>query len=115
MDSSRIDSRCEHEATDLWYPRCEAPYRFVVARADGDKTYSGGEEDGVYRVCPTHLADAVMDMAGGDDVALTVTIRYDDGSDREALTELLRQFAREREYRLPEMVDRILGVIEGAR
>lgn len=69
---------CEYERDSEYFRGCRASYRFVVARADGDQTFSGGTEHGVYYVCEEHLADAVMGMASGDDVSLTVTIRYDD-------------------------------------
>ncbi len=67
---------CEYER-DSAFSWCLAPWRFTVARADGDRTYSGGRESGIYRSCEQHLADAVAGMADGDDVALNVTIRYD--------------------------------------
>ena len=71
---------CEYERDSEYFRTCCAPHRFVVSRADGDLSYSGGREGGVYYVCEEHLADAVMGMADGDDVGLTVTIRYDDKS-----------------------------------
>lgn len=69
---------CEHETDNTYHSRCEAPHRFVVSRADGDTSYSGGTMEGRYYVCAAHLQDALFGMADGDQVALTVGLRYDD-------------------------------------
>jgi hypothetical protein len=75
--SSQSIEHCEYER-DSVFSWCLAPWRFAVIRADGDQTYSGGREPGVYYCCEQHLADAVAGMADGDSLGLTVTIRYDE-------------------------------------
>jgi hypothetical protein len=75
--ADQSSERCQYERDSEYWPGCRASHRFVVARVDGDQSFSGGDEPGVYYVCEEHLADAVMGMASGDHVGLTVTIRYD--------------------------------------
>jgi hypothetical protein len=70
--------RCDFEFDGYIVTQCQAPARYSVRRADGDETFSGGKDDGVYYACPAHVPEALFDMASGEDVHLDVALHYDE-------------------------------------
>lgn len=64
---------CGADWTSDYWGGCAAPSRFRVERpGDG---YSPAE------ACPAHLADTIAYLADGEDVPVTVHVRFDDEPD----------------------------------